>query len=106
MSKQIQIYLDDERKTPLGSVGTNTVEDTIELLQKCDVKSLSLDHDLGCKKNGYDVLLWIEEQVVKTSYVPPEHIEIHTWNPGARPKMLAAVVAIKDLVKARERELK
>jgi len=100
--KPINIYLDDKRKCPIGYVQTTTVEDTIELLKRCSVKSLSLDHDLGYKKTGYDVLSWIEEQVVKTSYVPPELILIHTANPGARPKMLAAVKAIKMLVQARD----
>jgi hypothetical protein len=102
--KPISIYLDDERKCPLGSVQTTTVEDTIELLQRCQVKSLSLDHDLGYKKNGYDVLVWIEEQVVKNGFTPPPRIEIHTWNPGARPKMVAAVEAIKDLAKEYSKE--
>jgi len=102
--KSISIYLDDERKCPIGSVQTTTVEDTIELLQRCSVKSLSLDHDLGYKRTGYDVLNWIEEQVVKTSYVPPEHIVVHTWNPGARPKMLAAIESIKMFVQAREKD--
>lgn len=99
--RAIQIYLDDSNRAPFGMVQTNTVEDTIVLLSKCTVSVLSLDHDLGYEKTGYDVLLWIEEQVVKSDYRPPPLMAVHSWNAGARSKMLAAIEKIKSLVEAK-----
>jgi hypothetical protein len=43
-------------------------------LKENKVEEISLDHDLGDdqKGTGYDVLLWIEEQVFLKGYVPPK----------------------------------
>ncbi len=52
--------------------------------------------DLGDDQRGtgYDVLLWLEQEVVLHQYAVPEII-IHTANPAARQRMLASVDAIK-----------
>jgi len=86
------VYLDDERTTPDDWVRTKNVADTIYLLKNKKVEKVSLDHDLGMDtENGYDVLLWIEEQVfTNPSYVLPD-ILIHTANPSARIKMKLGV---------------
>lgn len=100
----MKIYLDDERQTPEGWSRTITAFGTIMQLKLGflrgyeEVTHLSLDHDLGKPKHGtgYDVLLWIEEQVALHGYIPPE-IYIHTANEGARVKMTLAVQQIKRL---------
>jgi Cyclic-phosphate processing Receiver domain len=62
------------------------VTDTIELLKTGKVEELSLDHDLGTvdeagrESTGYDVLLWIEEQVALHGLVPPV-LHVHSANP-------------------------
>lgn len=95
----MNIFLDDERPVPEGWIGVKTANEAIEALQQYDVAEISLDHDLGEGNvgNGYDVLLWIEEQVVMNNYVPPK-IAIHTANPSAREKMKAARETIIRLV--------
>lgn len=101
--RTIQIWLDDQLRAPFGMVGTNTVEDTIELLKKCSVRVLSLDHDLGYSKTGYDVLLWIEKEIVANpEYDPPGLISIHSMNLGARAKMGLAITKITDLMEKRK----
>ena len=45
---------------------------------------------------GYDVLLWIEQAIVDTGFQPPK-INVHTSNPAARIRMLAAVEQITRL---------
>ncbi len=97
----MKIYLDDEREAPEGWTRTRSSPVTIALLRTEHVTHLSLDHDLGEEDgvgNGYDVLLWIEEQVACYGYSPVENITVHSANSGARPKMLQAIEAIKRLV--------
>jgi len=97
----MKVYLDDERPTPDGWVRTFTPVQTIQLLETKEVKSLSLDHDLGDDVKigtGYDVLNWIEEQVVESKFVPP-HIIVHSSNPSAKVKMKLAIESINKLYK-------
>ena len=85
----MKVFLDDERVTPDGWWRVYEPHQMIEMLQTGMVTHISLDHDLGDDVNigtGYDVILWIEEQVVMSDFKPP-HILIHTSNPSARQKM-------------------
>lgn len=98
MTKQvskIKVYLDDEREAPEGWIRVYWPEEAIELLKTGNVEELSLDHDLGDddRGTGYDVILWIEEQVVLHNFNPPK-IRIHTANLSARLKMENGVKAI------------
>lgn len=95
--KMLKIYLDDERMAPKGWVRTKNVTSTINLLKRGLVEALSLDHDLGTdKENGYDVLLWIEEQVFTNPiFILPFDIRIHTANSSARKKMDMALKRIR-----------
>ena len=71
----MKVYLDDERPTPDGWHTCRWPEEVIELLKAGGVTHLSLDHDLGDDNHGtgYDVVLWIEEQVATTNFRPPAH---------------------------------
>jgi hypothetical protein len=103
MSDRLKVWLDDEPQSPMRAAlcpapewtHTRWPEETIELLKTGRVEHLSLDHDLGeCHthskpRTGYDVLLWIEEQVKVHGFVPPR-IRIHSQNASARDKMKAA----------------
>src|SRR6478672_1492081 len=99
----MKVWLDD-RRPPGGSgwVWVKTPEETIQLLQTGQVTELSLDHDLGLldrepEATGYDVLLWIEEQVAMKGFVPPEVIKVHSSNSSAAPKMERGIQAIQRL---------
>ncbi len=91
----MKIYLDDERNTPEGWVRVYWPEEAIELLKSGKVCEISLDHDLGDDERGtgYDVVLWIEEQVALHGFVPPK-IAVHSANVSARNKMEAGIRAI------------
>lgn len=95
----MKIYLDDERPTPDGWVGCRWPEEVIRLLETGVVTYLSLDHDLGDDSlgTGYDVVLWIEERVATSSYLPPV-IVVHSANVSARLKMEAGIRNISKLV--------
>lgn len=94
----IKIYLDDERQTPEGWVRVYWPDEAIELLKNDKVDTISLDHDLGDDERGtgYDVLLWIEEQVVTKGWIPPKML-IHSANISARNKMELAIKSIKKM---------
>lgn len=96
---EFRVYLDDERTPPAGWTLVATAQATIELLKSGEVTHLSLDHDLGEDDvgTGYDVLLWVEEQVVLHGFRPPQ-ISLHTANISARRKMELAVQKIRELV--------
>jgi hypothetical protein len=92
----MKVFLDDLRETPEGWIRAYWPEDVIELLKSTKVVELSLDHDLGDDSHGtgYDVVLWIEEQVFCNGFQPPS-IKVHSANSSARMKMHAAIIAIE-----------
>jgi len=97
----IKIWLDDARGAPEGWVRTRTPAETIELLKSGQVEVLSLDHDLGVDDTvgtGYDVLLWLEEEVALERFLSPLPVMMaHTSNSAARPRMEMAIEQIKRL---------
>jgi hypothetical protein len=103
----MKLYLDDERETPTGWDRVFTAWECIESLKTYKYEMVSLDHDLGCgfydddkgcrvdPGNGMDVLNWMEKEVqTNPSYVPPKYVLIHTANPTAKDRMMAARCAI------------
>lgn len=87
-------WLDDERPAPPGWTHYRWPAELVAAIQAGGVTEVSLDHDLGddARGTGYDVLAWLEDAVVTgrlpASQVPA--IAIHTANPPARDRMLAA----------------
>src|SRR5262249_27787509 len=102
-----KLWVDDERVPRAGWTWVKTPGAAISLLAAGDVVELSLDHDLGLPEidgrepTGYDVLLWIEEQVAVGDLAPPRMF-VHSANSGARRKMLQAIEAIERLAATRE----
>jgi len=84
----MKVYLDDERQTPPGWTRVYWPDEAIALLKTGNVVEISLDHDLGNDERGtgYDVVLWIEEQVITKGFQPPV-IKVHSANASARQKM-------------------
>lgn len=89
---ELKVYLDDQRITPDGFVRCFWPDEAIALLKTGRVIELHLDHDLGDddRGTGYDVVVWIEEQVFTNGFVPPL-IALHTDNPSAKRKMALGV---------------
>jgi len=102
----MNVYLDDERATPEGWVRVYWPDEAIELLKSGDVTEISLDHDLGDDERGtgYDVVLWIEEQVALHGFKPPA-MKVHSANVSARTKMengIRAINAMRDRLDGRQ----
>ncbi len=94
----MKVYLDDERKTPEGWTRVYWPAEAIDFLKRGVVTEISLDHDLGDDERGtgYDVVLWIEEQVCTNGFKPPI-IHVHSANSSAKIKMQAGIDMIYRL---------
>ena len=92
----MKVYLDDERPVPDGWTLARWPEDAIALLKTGQVTDISLDHDLGddAHGTGYDVILWIEEEVATNQFIPP-NITVHSANTSARQKMELGIASIQ-----------
>lgn len=88
MAKSIKVWLDDYREEPKDWFRVIRARDAITLLGLGIVEEISLDHDLGMyiEETGYDVICWIEKEVMTNELKPPI-IHIHTGNPVGREQM-------------------
>ncbi|WP_165311351.1 cyclic-phosphate processing receiver domain-containing protein [Vibrio ziniensis] len=98
----MKVYLDDERTTPEGWVRAYWPNEVISMLTDGKVTEISLDHDLGDdrKGTGYDVILWIEKQMVLNNFEPPR-LKVHSANISARRKMEQGIDQIYRMSKHR-----
>ena len=70
------LYLDDVRTPKQNMHVVRNYKECIDVLQNNYIDYLSLDHDLGEEKTGYDVAKWIVQEGIE---IP--HINIHSANP-------------------------
>lgn len=71
-----------------------TYDKAIQILSTGKVKKLSLDHDLGPGKTGYDIAKFLEERAYNKSRVPSD-IRVHSANPVGRRNIQRAIKCIK-----------
>lgn len=97
----MKVFLDDERPTPDGWVRAYTAPEAIGLLKTGKVTEISLDHDLGPEEagTGYDVCLWVEEQVFSTAFnfdtpFALPIMAVHSANPVGRQRMEFSIQVI------------
>ena len=91
----IKLWVDDVRDAPDESwMVARNFDVAIFWLAQRGVSVVSLDHDLGEEKTGYDIACAMERWMVEGDYDPPE-IRIHSANPVGRGNMLRAVEAIE-----------
>ena len=87
----MKLWVDDERPAPDATwvVATTSEEAISRLSAMADVfEEVSLDHDLGGDDTGMKVVDWMASWGFW-----PKVVTIHTANPPARDRMLAAVNA-------------
>ncbi len=97
------VWLDDTRDPKRQAkhswdqwIWIETYEETIALLETGKVTHISLDHDLGTVKTGYDVILWIEEKLHQNRFnLDSLKIEVHSANPVGRKKILDAIESME-----------
>lgn len=74
----MKIFLDDLRECPNGWIQARNYNEMIKLLEenKAKVEEISLDHDLGETKTGYDICKYL----VENDFWFMSKITIHTAN--------------------------
>ena len=90
----MKLFVDDIRDIPEGWLCVRNYMDAIATLSLFVVEELSLDHDLGEEKTGYDIACWIEEKAITSSWVPPK-IKVHSANPVGRARILQVIESIE-----------
>lgn len=83
----LKVFLDDMRDCPDGFTLARSYEACLLLLDTQDVDVLSLDHDLGSEKTGYDVCKYVVEKWFLGQSQQPIEIFLHTDNPVGRDNM-------------------
>lgn len=104
----LKIWLDDERTPPDNSwTWYDSALVLIESLKvlNAQVLVISLDHDLGNDEaygTGYDVILFIEEQVhTNPDFVCPI-LQVHSQNPVGRQNIMMGINAITKYILSKE----
>lgn len=87
----MKLWVDDERPAPdeswtVSKTGGNAA--IMLTMYRDDLEEVSLDHDLGEGATGYNVLAYMISEKIW-----PKVLTIHTSNPPARKRMLAAANA-------------
>jgi len=97
----MKLYIDDLRPCPNGYVLARTYAEALDQLRSNTFDEISLDHDLGEEKTGYDILCWIEWQVF--TLAPDDFantvLKVHSANPVGRQRMLQVIESIKTIKK-------
>ena len=83
----LNVFLDDARPCPAGFTAARNFAECILLLEEFEVNVLSLDHDLGENKTGYDVAQWL---VNHTRW--PNEVFLHSSSLASRDKMYQLLV--------------
>lgn len=97
-----KLWVDDIRLPPNDEwTWVKTSSDAIQEICTGEYRLVSLDHDLGSAKTGYDVLCAVERQIAKGGWwhALPE-FRVHSANPVGRANMLRAITSIQKLVHA------
>jgi hypothetical protein len=87
----MKLWLDDERPMPADyDVWVRTAETAITSLRTGLVTHISLDHDLGAEKTGYDVAKFIEEGAYHGTLAPLTAV-VHSANAVGRKNIQSAI---------------
>ncbi len=102
----INIWLDDERDpndpiiiklfgTKDNWTWVKTIEEALDIITTNKINMISLDHDLGYEKTGYDLITKIEE-LTFTGNLYPFYILIHSQNPVGIQRMKTVAKRIRE----------
>jgi hypothetical protein len=95
----MKFWIDDKRDAPNSNwVTIRNYTDALTLLKLVNgsyIIELSVDHDLGGEKTGYDLINWIEKEVHNNiAYVAPFSIKCHSSNPAGAKNIESAIISI------------
>ena len=83
----VNIWLDDIRPAPSGYIWCKSVKEAQNILLSKIVENMSLDHDLGTKQNGYDLVKWM----AANNKWPKNKPIVHSRNPVGQTNMESVI---------------
>ena len=89
MKRKIRLWVDDMRPAPGGFVPCRSYKEAITAFEiftsedNMEIELISLDHDLGEKKTGYDIAKYIVEHKI-----PIDFYQVHSMNPVGRENIV------------------
>lgn len=87
----MKVWVDDVRPMPPDfDIWLRNADAAIRTLRTGGVTHMSLDHDLGEEKTGYDIAKFIEEAAYK-KLLAPMTVVVHSANPVGRKNIMAAL---------------
>lgn len=94
----MKIFLDDERPIPDGFVGVRNYHDFVRVIDSnfSVITDISLDHDLGEDKTGYDAALHLEK-LVYLGILPRCTISCHSMNPVDKKRIELCLCRINNM---------
>lgn len=92
----MKLYVDDERPCPEGWTVARTYDEALFCLILYNITDLSLDHDLGWGRTGYDLLRELSEMYAYGRAFIPEHIYCHSANPVGRKHIEQLIERIQE----------
>ena len=83
----MNLYVDDLRSAPEGWALARSYEQAVAMMATTKYDIVSLDHDLGEARSGYDVMCAIERGAV----LRPGDVWCHSYNPVGRKNIESAI---------------
>ena len=84
------IWVDDCKVAPKGCAVARTYDDALRLLRRFKYRTLYLDHDLGERRTGLDLL-----RQLRSERRLPDNIVCISWNPAGRDAIVAEIQDIE-----------
>lgn len=96
----VKIWLDDVRPAPSGWIHAKNYKEFWFAIHEHlrEISAISLDHDLGEQKTGYDAVCLLET-LASGGTLPRVNLRAHSANPVGVQKILAAFDSIERLWK-------
>lgn len=89
----MKLWVDDVREMPKDfDVWAKTYEEAIKYLQTGEVTKISLDHDLGTEKTGYDIAKFIRLSARYYKKFKRFDWIVHSKNPVGAMNIITALV--------------
>lgn len=85
MKRKIRLWVDDTRPAPGSFISCRSYKEAITAFEmftvrdNMEIELISLDHDLGGKKTGYDIAKYIVEHKI-----PIDFYQVHSMNSVGR----------------------
>ena len=91
MSEIVKLWIDDIRVPPDDSwYWVKTAKDAIKVIEQCDVRVISFDHDLGSDEDATEVVKALEYRAYQGIGSPPEWF-VHSANPVGAKNIIAGM---------------